>query len=225
MRVMLINPKFRLPIDTRTTPHLGLAYLAAVSESRGDEVFLFDADVEDEPVSDAVQRFRPDIVGITANTPQVKQAWRTAEAIKSVKDVPIVIGGPHPSVLPIESAERSEIDVVARGEGEEIWLEVCDVVERCLAADPDFTARDLLDPQAAKKKKIEFNYRVFLRRVNSKREDFRRKLVKRNKITFNKLPPGEYRFRYRVRITRNKKLVARTPTSPPKYATVARPKF
>jgi anaerobic magnesium-protoporphyrin IX monomethyl ester cyclase len=148
VRVMLINPKFRLPIDTRTTPHLGLAYLAAVSERRGDEVFLFDADVEDEPVSDAVHRFRPDIVGITSNTPQVKQAWRTAQAIKSVKDVPIVIGGPHPSVLPIESAERSEIDVVARGEGEEIWLEVCDVVEKGLAADPDFTARDLLDPQA-----------------------------------------------------------------------------
>jgi anaerobic magnesium-protoporphyrin IX monomethyl ester cyclase len=148
VRVMLINPKFRLPIDTRTTPHLGLAYLAAVSERRGDDVFLFDADVEDEPVSDAVRRFRPDIVGITANTPQVKQAWRTAQAIKSVKDVPIVIGGPHPSVLPIESAERSEIDVVARGEGEEIWLEVCDVVEKGLAADPDFTAQDLLDPKA-----------------------------------------------------------------------------
>ena len=42
MRVMIVNPKFRLPIDTRTTPHLGLAYLAAVSEERGDEVLLFD---------------------------------------------------------------------------------------------------------------------------------------------------------------------------------------
>ena len=148
MRVMLINPKFRLPIDTRTTPHLGLAYLAAVSERRGDEVFLFDADVEAESVTDAVHRFQPDVVGITANTPQVKQAWRTAQAIKSVKDVPIVIGGPHPSVLPLESAERSEIDIVARGEGEEIWLKVCDVVEKGLAVDPGFTARDLLDPQA-----------------------------------------------------------------------------
>jgi anaerobic magnesium-protoporphyrin IX monomethyl ester cyclase len=148
VRVMLINPKFRLPIDTRTTPHLGLAYLAAVSEQRGDEVFLFDADVEDEHVTDAIRRFQPDVVGITANTPQVKQAWRTAQAIKSVKDIPIVLGGPHPSVLPFESAERPEIDVVARGEGEDIWLAVCSVVEKGLAADGHFTARDLLDPQA-----------------------------------------------------------------------------
>ena len=148
MRVMLINPKFRLPIDTRTTPHLGLAYLAAVSERRGDEVFLFDADVEDEHVTDAVRRFQPDVVGITANTPQVKQAWRTAQAIKGVKDIPIVLGGPHPSVLPFESAERPEIDIVARGEGEDIWLAVCGVVEKGLAADGHFTAHDLLDPQA-----------------------------------------------------------------------------
>ncbi len=74
MRVMLVNPRFRLPIDTRTTPHLGLAYLAAVSERRGDEVLVFDADVEDGGIADAVRRFEPHLVGITANTPQVKQA-------------------------------------------------------------------------------------------------------------------------------------------------------
>jgi radical SAM superfamily enzyme YgiQ (UPF0313 family) len=49
-----------------------LAYLAAVSEVRGDEVVIFDADVEKQSVADFVQEFRPDIVGITANTPQVK---------------------------------------------------------------------------------------------------------------------------------------------------------
>ena len=34
MRIALINPRFRLPIDTRTSPHLGLAYLGAVSQAR-----------------------------------------------------------------------------------------------------------------------------------------------------------------------------------------------
>ena len=103
MRVMIVNPRFHLPIDTRTTPHLGLAYLAAVSEERGDEVFLFDADVEDEPITEAIRRFQPEIVGITANTPQVKSAWRTAQAIKLIADIPVVLGGPHVSVLPAES--------------------------------------------------------------------------------------------------------------------------
>ncbi len=145
---MIVNPRFRLPIDTRTTPHLGLAYLAAVSERRGDEVFLFDADVEDESIADAIRRFDPEIVGITANTPQVKSAWRTAQAIKSVKDIPVVVGGPHVSVLPAESACRPEIDVVVRGEGEEVWIKICDIIENAKKIKPDFAAQDLLDLQA-----------------------------------------------------------------------------
>lgn len=92
MRIALINPRFRLPIDTRTSPHLGLAYLAAVSQRRGDLVRVYDADVETEPLSQFVADFRPDIVGITANTPQVKQAWRSALAIREVTDVPVVLG-------------------------------------------------------------------------------------------------------------------------------------
>ena len=62
MRVALINPRFRLPIDTRTAPHLGLAYLAAVSEKRGDEVVIFDCDIEKKSVSEFIQEFRPHIV-------------------------------------------------------------------------------------------------------------------------------------------------------------------
>ncbi|MDM8519912.1 radical SAM protein [Anaerolineales bacterium HSG6] len=149
MKVMLINPQFHLPIDTRTTPHLGLAYLAAVSEERGDEVFLFDADVEDEPIIEAIRRFNPDIVGITANTPQVKSAWRTAQAIKSVKDVPIIFGGPHVSVLPAESAQHPDVDVAVRGEGEAVWIKLCGIVENGLKQNPNFGGQDLLDPQAS----------------------------------------------------------------------------
>ena len=84
MRVALINPQFRLPIDTRTTAHLGLAYLGAVSQKRGDTVRIFDADVEEQSVEDFVREFQPDLIGITANTPQVKQAWRTARACASL---------------------------------------------------------------------------------------------------------------------------------------------
>ncbi|MEZ4582516.1 MAG: cobalamin-dependent protein [Caldilineaceae bacterium] len=138
MRVVLINPKFRLPIDTRTTPHLGLAYLAAVSEARGDEVVIFDADVEKQPVTEFIQEFRPHLVGITANTPQVKQAWRTARAIKEVHDCPIVLGGPHVSVLPEESCEKPYVDIVVRSEGEEAWIDISNRLEAYLKDQPGF---------------------------------------------------------------------------------------
>lgn len=146
MRVMLINPRSRLPIETRTSPHLGLAYLGAVSLEAGYDTVIWDADVEEEPISDAVQRIQPDIVGITANTPQVKQAWRMAQAIKSVKDIPIVLGGPHVSALPSESCRRKEVDIVVRGEGEVVWAKLCKIVERELKATSSFTAAKLLAP-------------------------------------------------------------------------------
>ncbi len=146
MRVLLINPRFQLPIDTRTTPHLGIAYLAAVSERRGDEVRVFDMDVEDVKLADFVREYQPDIVGITSNTPQVKQGWYAAREIKSVRDVVIVQGGPHVSALPEEAASRPEIDVVARGEGEETWLNLCEVVEQAKKNNPGFKSVDLLDP-------------------------------------------------------------------------------
>lgn len=153
MRVILINPKFRLPIDTRTTPHLGLAYLAAVSERRGDEVRIYDADIEEQPLADALHEFQPHLIGITANTPQVKQAWRTAAAIKKEMDIPIVLGGPHPSVvsedLDFESLRQPAVDLVVRGEGEGPWTEISNLVEAFMR-DQGFRSEDfsrrLMDP-------------------------------------------------------------------------------
>ena len=151
MKVALINPRFRLPIDTRTTPHLGLAYLAAVSARRGDEVRVYDADVEEQPLEDFIQEFRPHLVGITANTPQVKQAWRTAAKIKKVHDVPVVLGGPHVSVaaedLDFESCQQPDVDMVVRGEGEVIWTTISERLESYLKDQPTYQSHDIFDPQ------------------------------------------------------------------------------
>ncbi|HSR32818.1 MAG TPA: radical SAM protein [Anaerolineae bacterium] len=151
MRVALINPKFRLPIDTRTSPHLGLAYLGAVSQRRGDEVRVYDADVEDQPLREFVSEFKPDLVGITANTPQVKQAWRTASAIKEVTDVPIVLGGPHVSVesedLDFESLQQPPVNMIVRGEGEDAWIEISDKLEAWKRDQEEQTTERLFDPE------------------------------------------------------------------------------
>jgi anaerobic magnesium-protoporphyrin IX monomethyl ester cyclase len=154
MRVALINPRFRLPIDTRTSPHLGLAYLGAVSLQRGDDVRVYDADVDDRPLGELAREiaagFRPDIVGITANTPQVKGAWRIAAAIKDVADVPVVLGGPHVSVvsedLDYESLRQPGVDLIVRGEGEATWLDISNRLEAWKRDQEDHSTRRLFDP-------------------------------------------------------------------------------
>ncbi len=124
LRVLLVNPKSKLPIDTRTSPPLGLAYLAAVAENEGHQVQIHDGDVEDIALGTAVSRFAPEVIGITANTTQITAAWRDAELVKSLNGAPVILGGPHPTTLPEESAEKPAVDVVVRSEGETTWLEL-----------------------------------------------------------------------------------------------------
>jgi radical SAM superfamily enzyme YgiQ (UPF0313 family) len=126
LRILLINPKSKLPIDTRTSPPLGLAYLATVSEAADHEVQVHDGDVEDRPLADVLGTFQPEVVGITANTTQIMSAWRDADLVKALIAAPVVLGGPHPTTMPEESAAKPFVDVVIRGEGEATWLALLD---------------------------------------------------------------------------------------------------
>jgi anaerobic magnesium-protoporphyrin IX monomethyl ester cyclase len=130
LRILLVDPKVNLPIDVRSSPSLGLAYLAAASEQRGDEVRVLDMQMEDMPIQQVVADFHPNVVGITATTVQIESAWRVAREVKRLTDAQIVLGGPHPTVLSAESVERPEVDFVVRGEGELTWAELCDRLER-----------------------------------------------------------------------------------------------
>ncbi len=125
MRVLLINPKANLPIDVRSSPSLGLAYIAAVSEKQGDEVRILDMEVESTPLRQVVKEHAPEVIGITANTIQIKATWRVAQELKEITGAPIVLGGPHPTFLPAESVERPEVDIVVRSEGEMTWVDLC----------------------------------------------------------------------------------------------------
>jgi anaerobic magnesium-protoporphyrin IX monomethyl ester cyclase len=139
LRILLINPRSKLPIDTRTSPPMGLAYLAAVSERRGHQVRVYDGDVEDAPLETVIDEFEPSVVGITANTTQITAAWRDAALVKSISRAAVVLGGPHPTTLPEESAAKPFVDVVVRSEGEATWIELLDYLEPGDQDDPVHT--------------------------------------------------------------------------------------
>jgi radical SAM superfamily enzyme YgiQ (UPF0313 family) len=101
-----------------------LAYLAAVSEQAGHQVRVHDGDVEEMPLEAALREFEPEIVGITANTTQITAAWRDAALVKSLNSALVVLGGPHPTVLPDESAAKPFVDAVVRSEGEAAWRDI-----------------------------------------------------------------------------------------------------
>jgi radical SAM superfamily enzyme YgiQ (UPF0313 family) len=108
---------------------MGLGYLAGALIAAGyDDVTLFDAEVEDETVAAHLARDKYDVVGISSPTPLIYEAWEAAAEAKKQGAVTI-LGGPHLTLMPGESIERDEVDLVVRGEAEETIVEIVHEIE------------------------------------------------------------------------------------------------
>jgi len=130
--VLLVGPKSNVWTSPELLP-LGLAYLAAMLERAGHTVRIYDAVAEDESLEtvldQALSAGRPyDLVGVTAVTPLIKEAWAVA-ALAKQRGAATVLGGPHPTILPDESLAHPEVDMVVRGEGEEAIVEIAEALE------------------------------------------------------------------------------------------------
>ncbi len=112
-------------------PPLGLAYIAAYLEKHGYKVDIFDGMVEAaSPEEIAVRASSYDFVGITSITFQVILTYHVLEEIRRNNPyLPIVIGGPHVSCLPLEPLERGLADFSVIGEGEEAMLGIAKAFE------------------------------------------------------------------------------------------------
>jgi anaerobic magnesium-protoporphyrin IX monomethyl ester cyclase len=128
MRILLVSPKSSV-WSSRTHIHMGLGYLAGALLAAGyEDVTLFDAQVEDEPLAAHLARERYDVVGISSPTPLIYEAWEAASLSKKSGALTI-LGGPHLTLMPEESMERQEVDLVVRGEAEETLVELVQALE------------------------------------------------------------------------------------------------
>ena len=119
-------------------PPLGLAYIASYLEKHGYRVDIFDGMVETASPEEIARRsLNYDLVGITSITFQVLLAYRVLKEVRrNNPQIPIVIGGPHVSALPLEPLNRGLADFSVIGEGEETMFKIIQTLEE----DGDFTA-------------------------------------------------------------------------------------
>jgi radical SAM superfamily enzyme YgiQ (UPF0313 family) len=75
-----------------------------------------------------------DIVCISAPTPLIVPAWETAAMAKKHGALTI-LGGPHLTLMPHESMEKPQVDLVVRGEGEYAIIEIMQSLEKELTID------------------------------------------------------------------------------------------
>ncbi|UCH94131.1 MAG: cobalamin-dependent protein [Candidatus Aminicenantes bacterium] len=109
---------------------LALEYLGA-GVQKNHEVKLLDLRVDTEPrLKDALESFKPDIIGCGPFTHEVCSARQIlAEAKKILPGILTVVGGIHATVKP-EDFFEDFIDVVVAGEGVEPFKKICDYHEK-----------------------------------------------------------------------------------------------
>jgi len=136
MRILLINPSQWQIYGRRMAPAyppLGLLYIAASLEESRQEVQFLDIDADEigeKSLLSFLQKYNPELVGITAVTPTFKEALRISRIVKNWKEIPIILGGVHVTLNPEATLNHKEIDMVVIGEGEETVKELVERLER-----------------------------------------------------------------------------------------------
>src|SRR5262245_13355887 len=148
MKILLVDnlimpEKGSLPL-LDVHPHLGLLALAAVAAKAGHAVEIYDAkraiksgqlsydSTLYEGAAEQILARRPDAVGFTTLGCSFLFVVNVAAILKGHEpDLPVVLGGPHATMLHREMLTRfPQFDVVVRHEGDEVFPQVLDNLER-----------------------------------------------------------------------------------------------
>ena len=137
MKVLLINPPYfnsKYKFIGLVAPPLGIAYIAAVLEEDGFDVKIIDAaalEMDWDTLENEIGKYSPDVVAITALTPTIEKALKTAEIAKNTcESAKIVLGGYHPTFTYTALLKKDFIDIVVLGEGEYTMLELVRALEK-----------------------------------------------------------------------------------------------
>ena len=129
-KVLFFFPAFS---SLEATAPLGILAVAGPLLSSGYEVKIVDStitpDFQRRVLSEAADALCLAISLVTG--PMIRETAIIARAVKALyPELPIILGGWHPSLLPDQTLEAPFVDVVVRGQGEKSLLEVVDRVRQ-----------------------------------------------------------------------------------------------
>lgn len=127
---MLFFPAFA---SSEATAPLGLLAVATPLMRAGYEVRLIDSTIT-PGFRERVFREVQDALCLAISLVTGPMILETVEVARAVKewnpDFPVILGGWHPSLLPVQSLEADCVDVVVRGQGEAALLEIVERLAR-----------------------------------------------------------------------------------------------
>ena len=141
MKVLFIVPPEMYSIESYTSdkiiktrefrPRLGILYVAGyLRDKMGIIPDIVDCPAEDIEINDiknVIDKYNPDIVGLSVLTFNLLECLEVAKSIKRIKrDIKICFGGFHPTLYPEETLNFDSVDFVVVGEGEKPFAQLID---------------------------------------------------------------------------------------------------
>jgi radical SAM superfamily enzyme YgiQ (UPF0313 family) len=132
--VLLLYPKTGHDFGSTVAPPHSLLTIAAPVSKAGYNVKVLDQRVE--PITEGILKdlISTDLICVGVSTmtgTQIRNALRLAQDVRKLTDgnVPIIWGGPHPTIMPGQTLENENVDAVVIGEGDETFLELVHALE------------------------------------------------------------------------------------------------
>jgi anaerobic magnesium-protoporphyrin IX monomethyl ester cyclase len=150
MRILLLNPAFSAPKQAGfgLSFPLGLGYISSALKRHGHEVIGLDAAVEsphqklsdgfihfglsDTQLRSRIAEIRPDLVGISCFfSSRFPAVLKTAKLVKDIdSSIPVIVGGAHPSIRPVQVCDYHEIDFAMIGESERSFVDFIEAYQK-----------------------------------------------------------------------------------------------
>ena len=130
----------------RNRESLGIEYLSAVLKQAGHRVdLLFSPGLDDifyfrnkflnifnneDRLLEKAEKFSPDLVAFSSTTNEYPYVTHMANRLKQRLNVPVIVGGIHPTAVPDLVLSNPNVDMICRGEGELAILELVNKMEK-----------------------------------------------------------------------------------------------
>jgi len=128
----------------RNAECLGIEYLSSALQKAGHKVdLIFDPGIGDveykfeilnffdisNKMIEKAKSYNPDLIAFSCLTNLYPWVSKMASRIKQSMNVPIIVGGMHPTILPDFVIKNSNIDMICIGEGDEALVELAESMQ------------------------------------------------------------------------------------------------
>jgi len=133
-KVLLIQPRHGIWDGVFIRFPESVLSIAALPYANGYDVTIIDIRVENSWKQKLIKQTQeePICIGITSLTgPSLEYVIEAIEIIKSVnQEIPIILGGVHATLLPEQSLNTSDVDIIVKGDADFIFYDLIKVLEK-----------------------------------------------------------------------------------------------